>query len=187
AAVVRHDVFEAQFGFAAEVVAKRFVPLRVIAPGRLRRLQVAQVQPLPAEILDQRERPGVLQHPPGLRFADRGVGQLALLREVEQFVVGHRTPQEVRQPRCDLVVAERVAAVGAVGRSVYSAVASLRLSSATASLCLPAVTFAFTSSETGLFGWKFAGCDRTFLSSTRNVNCTRSVLSSLCLAVSRTR
>ena len=62
-------------------------------------VDVAQAEPLADEVLGERRRLRVLQHPLDLlRGASSGCAQLALLGEREQFLVGHRAPEEVRQP-----------------------------------------------------------------------------------------
>ena len=67
-------------------------------------------QPLAGEVLDEGGRLRVGEHP-----AHLGVEvptQLSPSRQGEQLVVGHAAPEEVRQPRGQLVLADRVARSG---------------------------------------------------------------------------
>ena len=78
---------------------------RVAGEGRvlLQLGEALDVQPLQVEVADAVLGPLVLQHaprPPGR--CGSGRLQLAVLGGGEQVVVGHRRPQEVRQPRGDL-------------------------------------------------------------------------------------
>ena len=51
---------------------------------------------------------GILEHPPDLGLEHVGLTQLALAGVVEQLVVGHAAPEEVRQPRGQLPVVDGV-------------------------------------------------------------------------------
>ena len=97
---------EEQLGLAthreAQVVVEPGEPLLV---GR-RRLQRADLQPLPAELLDQRAGLVVLQHAPHLALEHHGLPQLAPVGEPPQLRVGHARPEEIRQARRELVVAD---------------------------------------------------------------------------------
>ena len=61
-------------------------------------VDVAQAEPLADEVLGERRRLGVLQHALDLLAERVGLVQFPLLGEREQFLVGHRAPQEVGQP-----------------------------------------------------------------------------------------
>ena len=54
-------------------------------------------EPLAGEVVDQRGRLGVADHPQRLGLEDRRLAELAGLGEVEELVVRHRAPQEVRE------------------------------------------------------------------------------------------
>ena len=62
------------------------------------RLEVADLQPLVGEVLDQRLGLGVAKHPPDLRLEVVPLAQLALGRELPELVVGHAAPEEIREP-----------------------------------------------------------------------------------------
>ena len=82
--------------------------------------QVAQLQPLAGEVLDQRLRLGVGQHPLDLPLEVVALAQRAAPGQREQLVVGHAAPQEVRQPRGQLVVVERANGLRIAGRRAGS-------------------------------------------------------------------
>ncbi len=63
-----------------------------------REVDVAQAEPLADEVLGEGRRLGVVEHPLDLRAKRLRLAQLALFGEGEQFLVGHRAPQEIRQP-----------------------------------------------------------------------------------------
>ena len=105
----RIDVLDEELRLAAhrepQVVLEIGKP-RLVARHRLER---AELQPLSAEVLRQGADLGVAQHPPYLRREDLRVAQRAGVRRAPQLGVGHTGPQEVRQPRRELVLADRVA------------------------------------------------------------------------------
>src|SRR5439155_4148261 len=65
--------------------------------------QFARSQPLLDKTLDRFPRLPVLQHPPNLLAQRFRLVQLPFRRHAQQLLVGHAGPQEIRQPRCDLV------------------------------------------------------------------------------------
>src|SRR5436190_838212 len=66
---------------------------------------VARIAPLPS-------RPRVGQHAPDLLFEHRRLAQLSTARRVQQFVVWNAAPEEERQPRRQLELADRIGGVG---------------------------------------------------------------------------
>ena len=74
-------------------------------------LQVPQLQPLAGEVGDQRLGARIGQHPAHLRRVHARVAQPALLRQAQQLVVRNAAPEEERQPRRQLQVAEPVGGV----------------------------------------------------------------------------
>ena len=117
-----------------EEILKPHVPLRhhrVGERGRVRREnlrdgavgdEVADVQPLPSEALDEGARLGVGDHSIDLRLEHRGLEQIAALGSIEQRGVRHRAPVEVREARGQLVARQRVRLDGARGRIVLDAI-----------------------------------------------------------------
>ena len=61
-----------------------------------------------AKLVTSDLRPRVGQHPPHLLLEHVGLAELARARDVEQLVVGDAAPQEERQPRRQLEVADAV-------------------------------------------------------------------------------
>ena len=71
--------------------------------------QVAQMQPLPGEVADERRGARVGQHPPApAARATAGSVEAPLPRRRQQLVVRHAAPQEERQARSQLQVADAV-------------------------------------------------------------------------------
>ena len=78
---------------------------RAIARDRFER---AELQPLPAEVLGQRVRPGIPQHAAHLRRQHHGIAQRARIGGPAQARVRHARPDEVRQARRELVLGDPV-------------------------------------------------------------------------------
>ena len=66
----------------------------------------------PAKFVDERVGLRIGQHPPHLLLEHRRLVQLALRGEVEQLVVGNAAPEEERQPRRQLEIADAVHRAG---------------------------------------------------------------------------
>ena len=81
-------------------------------------LQVANLQPLAGEVLDEGTRLRVLEHAPRLCFQHVRLLQVCLAGQLEQFLVGHAAPQEIRQPAGQFPVVDRLDGLGIVGPSV---------------------------------------------------------------------
>ena len=75
-------------------------------------VELAQLQPLAGEVLDEALRAVVGEHPLDLCREHGGLVQLAGRGYGEQLVVGDAAPEEEREPRGELEVAERVDAAG---------------------------------------------------------------------------
>ena len=67
------------------------------------------------EIIDQGMGLGVLDHAPHLRLEYRWRVQGAGFSQLEERIIRHRRPQEVREPGGELVVVDRIDAVGVAG------------------------------------------------------------------------
>ena len=63
----------------------------------------------PAKLVGERLRARIGQHPPRLALQHGRIAQLALRRQVEQLVVGDAAPEEERQTRRQLDVADAIA------------------------------------------------------------------------------
>ena len=74
--------------------------------------KIPQVEPLAGEVLDERVRARVVEHAPHLLAQRRGLVELVVDGEREQLVVGDAAPEEERQPRGELDVAQPVDLAG---------------------------------------------------------------------------
>ena len=72
------------------------------------RVDIAQPQPLSGEIRREVERAAIGEHPARLLLELSGLAQLAPNGGVEQFIVRDAAPQEKRQSRCQLEIADPV-------------------------------------------------------------------------------
>ena len=106
--VVAYLMLEEQLGLAAERLAQVVVELGVRARVGVDGPQVPDEQPLPAEVPGQRRRPRVGEHAAHLRGEHAGLAEGAGLGRLEQLVVGDAAPEEERQPRRQLEVADGV-------------------------------------------------------------------------------
>ena len=68
--------------------------------ARHRGVDVAQAEPLADEVLGERRCFGVPEHTLDLQSKRRRLAQFPRLSEAEQFLVGHRAPEEIGQPGC---------------------------------------------------------------------------------------
>ena len=66
------------------------------------------MQPLRGEVVDERPRSRVGQHAPDLPLEDRRLVQLAGDRHVQQLIVRNAAPQEEREPRRQLEIADAI-------------------------------------------------------------------------------
>lgn len=83
------------------------IPLR-IRLGVLREvLVVRELQPLAVEVADGRPRALVGEQAARVRLDALDVVELARLRGIQQLVVGRRAPQQMGEPRRDLVARQR--------------------------------------------------------------------------------
>ena len=73
-------------------------------------VEVAQIQPLRREVVDQRLGALVGQHAAHLLLEHRGVLEAPVHRGIEQLVVGNAAPQEERQPRRQLEIVDAIGA-----------------------------------------------------------------------------
>jgi hypothetical protein len=98
-----HDGAEEQFCLAAETSGAGSRRSRRVGSGVP---QLAQEQPLPGEIADQRIGSRVGEQSPHLPFEHRRILQLSAHRRVAQFLVRNAAPDEERQPRRELEIAD---------------------------------------------------------------------------------
>jgi hypothetical protein len=108
AAVLLDDAREEELRLALEALSQVVVEVRIEIRIRLDGLEIAQVQPLSREILDERGSARIAEHSAHLRLEHARLVQAALLGEIEQRLVGDTAPDKERQPRRELDVAHEV-------------------------------------------------------------------------------
>ena len=90
AAVLLDDALEKELGLLTEGPPQIVVEHREHPPIGHNRGEIPQIQPLSGEVVDQRFRARVRQHPPNLLLEHLRIAQLSASREVEELVVGNR-------------------------------------------------------------------------------------------------
>ena len=118
AAILAQLAFDQQLGFLLERLAQVLVEVGKGRRIRLYRWDIAQEQPLAGEVLHQRLRARIGQHAPDLALQNGRVAELAALGNGEQLVVGNAAPQEERQARRQLDVADPANAPGSRTRRI---------------------------------------------------------------------
>ena len=112
AAIFLHDGLEEQLRLALHRGAQRFIEVRERLLVRRDQFHVAQLEPLPGEVVHERMRPRILEHTPHLRLeirakrAARGLG--------EERVVRQAAPKKVREARRERVIIDRMHGLGVV-------------------------------------------------------------------------
>ena len=106
--VLADDVAEEQLGLAEHRRLELVVEIRVAAHVGIDLVEVLQPQPLRGETRRQHVGAAIGQHPPRLPFERRGVSQPARLRHAHQLLVRTRRPEEKRQSRGEVEIAQRV-------------------------------------------------------------------------------
>ncbi len=106
--VFAHDAVEEQLGLAQERLSQVVVEVGKRLGVRDNAPKIAELQPLAGEVGDQRFRLGIRQHPTYLPLEHRRGVQPALRCDGEQFVVRDAAPQEERQLRRKLEVADAI-------------------------------------------------------------------------------
>ena len=117
-AVVLKLAADEQFGFLAERLAQVLVELREQIRIRDGIAQVAELQPLAGEVLDEGLRARIAQHAAHLRLEHAAVAQRSLGGAVEQLVVRDAAPQEERQAGGELDVVDAVRRAGRGARRI---------------------------------------------------------------------
>src|SRR5262245_2996443 len=97
ATVLAENACQKQLGLFLKGGFQAFVEAREDVGIGPRICERSQVEPLPAEILDQRVRLRVRQHPRKLRLEPTWRFQLAVVRELQKGIVRHAAPQEKRE------------------------------------------------------------------------------------------
>ena len=98
AQVVLQDFVEEQFRLPDHRHLQHVVELGVEDVAGLRGVDVAQAEPLADEVLGEGRRLRMLEQALDLLAERVRLAQLLLLGQAEQFLVGHRAPEEVGEP-----------------------------------------------------------------------------------------
>ena len=75
-------------------------------------VEIAKLEPLSREVVHERPRTRVREHPTHLLPQDRRIGQLAPRSGIEQLVVRDATPEKKRETRGQLQVADAIVRIG---------------------------------------------------------------------------
>ena len=112
AAILAEDAVEEQLGFLPERLTEIVVEVRKQSHVRRDRREVAQVQPLRGEVVHERARPRVGEHPPRLPLEHGRLVEFAGNRHAQQLIVRNAAPEKERQPRRQLEIAHAIRCVG---------------------------------------------------------------------------
>ena len=112
AAVAAQHAVDEQLGLAPERPPQVLVETGEEPRVGLLRIDVAKEQPLLGEVVHEGGRPRIREHPAHLAVEHPGLAQPAPNRGVEQFFVGNAAPQEERQARRQLEIADRIHVAG---------------------------------------------------------------------------
>ena len=118
APVLAHHALEEELGLAVHRAPQPLAEIGEAVLVRHQRGNVAQVEPLPREVLDQARRALVGEQAPDLRLQDVGLAQLAGHRHVPQLVVRDTAPQEEREPGRQLQIRQSIVGAGVHVRRV---------------------------------------------------------------------
>src|SRR4029079_5978561 len=105
-AVLAHDAVEEELRFALKRFAQRVVEVGELVMVRRDRLEVAQVQPLPGKVADERVRAAIGDHALHLALEYGGLTELPPCGEIEELFVRNAAPQKERQPGRELDIAD---------------------------------------------------------------------------------
>ncbi len=97
-AILANYTFEDHFGFPLEGLAQVVVEVGEFIVEGCGRPQIAQIEPLSGEILNQRICFRIGQHPAHLRTQDSRILQFACGAGLDESIVGDAAPEEERQP-----------------------------------------------------------------------------------------
>src|SRR5262249_9456020 len=111
AAILAHDALEEQFRFAPKGLPKSIVKVRKVLLDRNDGRKVTQEQPLSCELLHKRAEPWICDHPADLPIQYRRILQPILLGQAQQFLVRNTTPEEERQSRRNVEIADTIRSI----------------------------------------------------------------------------
>ncbi len=108
AAIFFQNAAGKELGLAPEALAQIFVEIELALGIGQHRREVAQEQPLPHEIPDERVGARIGEHAAHVPLEDSRVPQFARRRRIDQRVVRDAAPEEKGQPRGQLEIADAV-------------------------------------------------------------------------------
>ena len=106
--VFKQDAPQEEVDFGREILAQLGVEFGEELLVPLEFVDLEEVEPAEREIRHQRLGLRSGQHTPHLGVQYAGTSQLALVRKLEQFIVGGPLPQEERQTRGQLQIVQRI-------------------------------------------------------------------------------
>src|SRR4030095_8518658 len=109
AAILAQHAVEEELGLLAEGLPQVVVEVAKQIGARNDRVDISQPQPLSGKIRREIERAAIGEHPARLLLDLSGLTQLASNGCVEQLIVRDAAPQEKRQSRRQLEIADSVA------------------------------------------------------------------------------
>ncbi len=95
-----------ELGLLLHVAAKFVGELGELRGIGLEAVEIADLEPLAAEIFDQRARFRIEQHAVDLRAEHFGIAETVLPGELEKIIVGQAAPQEIGEARGELEIVE---------------------------------------------------------------------------------
>jgi hypothetical protein len=113
AAILAHQVVEEHDRLGTHHVREVVVEVRIEVRIRLHLVDVLQTQPHRRKALAERLGLRILQHAAHLAIEHGRVVEPSLGGDGQQFLVGHRAPQEERETRREVDVRDAIDAVGA--------------------------------------------------------------------------
>ena len=94
AAILGHDAADEQLELALERLSQVVVEVGKVVLVRRGVAKISDLQPLPGEVVHQRARAWIGEHPANLRVEHGRLAELTATGDVEQFVIGNAAPQK---------------------------------------------------------------------------------------------
>src|SRR5690606_31784330 len=108
AAVLANDAAEEELDLAPEGLAQRAVEVREQLDDGLARRDAAHVEPLPGEVLNERLRAGIRDHPLHLLLEHGRIAEAAFGRHRDQLLIRNAAPEKEGETRRQLEVADAI-------------------------------------------------------------------------------
>src|SRR6185436_4349380 len=117
--ILADDGVEEQLHFATHRLTEWIIEVGIEQRQRCSRVETTQVQPLSGEVHRQRLCFRVLQQPADLLLEHHGILQTPLRRDAQQLRVRRRAPQEERQTRRQIDIADAIRLTGATRHRLF--------------------------------------------------------------------